>query len=93
MAVFTSPRETTINLRAPADQKTLIDRAAEVLRQTRSSFMLEASVQRAETVLADRTRFALSEEQMARFHEALDMPLPDPEALRRLLTRPPPWAR
>jgi uncharacterized protein (DUF1778 family) len=53
MATPSAPRETTVNLRAPAAQKALIDRAAEVLGQTRSSFMLEASVQRAESVLAD----------------------------------------
>lgn len=93
MATPSAPRETTVNLRAPAAQKALIDRAAEVLGQTRSSFMLEASVQRAESVLADRTRLVLDKQQMARFHRALDAPLRDPEALRRLLTRSSPWGR
>jgi uncharacterized protein (DUF1778 family) len=93
MATFAEPRETTINLRAPATQKALIDQAAELLGQSRSGFMLEASVQRAEAVLADRTRFTLDARQMSRFQKALDAPLPDPEALRRLLTRKAPWAR
>jgi uncharacterized protein (DUF1778 family) len=55
--------------------------------------MLEASLQRAEAVLADRTRFELDAGQMARFRKALDAPLPDPGALRRLLSRAAPWQR
>ena len=34
----------------------LIDRAADEMHESRSSFMLEASLARAESVLADRTR-------------------------------------
>jgi uncharacterized protein (DUF1778 family) len=83
----------TINLRVPAAKKALIDRAAEAVNESRSSFMLEASINRAETILADRTRFALSEKQMARFHAALEAPLPDPAALLRLLNRRTPWAK
>lgn len=85
-------RETTINLRAPAAVKAVIDRAAETLGVSRSGFMLEASVQRAESVLADRTRFVLDAAQMKRFHKALDAALPNPEGLRRLLSRGAPWA-
>lgn len=83
----------TINIRVPASKKALIDRAAETVSESRSSFMLEASINRAETILADRTRFALSEEQMKRFYAALEAPLPDPAALQRLLTQRPPWAK
>jgi uncharacterized protein (DUF1778 family) len=82
-----------INIRVPAAKKALIDRAAETISETRSSFMLEASISRAETVLADRTRFVLSDKQMTRFHAALEKPLPDPAALLQLLTRRTPWAR
>ena len=82
-----------INIRVPATKKALIDRAAETISQTRSSFMLEASVDRAETILADRTHFVLSDEQMKRFHDALEAPLPDPAALLQLLTRHAPWAK
>jgi uncharacterized protein (DUF1778 family) len=82
-----------INLRVPAEKKALIDRAAKVVSESRSSFILEASIHRAETILADRTHFSLSDKQMARFYEALEAPLPDPTALLRLLTRPAPWAK
>ena len=83
----------TINIRVPAGKKALIDRAAESVSETRSSFMLEASIGRAQAILADRTKFALSDRQMKRFHAALEAPLPDPAALLRLLARRAPWAK
>lgn len=91
MAVRNPVRETTINLRASAAQKNLIDQAAKLSAQSRSSFMIAASVQRAESVLADRVRFVLSEAQMAAFQAALDAPLANPEGLRDLLTHRAPW--
>jgi len=83
----------TINLRVSTATKRLIDRAADELHESRSSFMLDASVARAESVLADRTRFTLSEQQMRRFEAALEAPLPNPEALSRLLKRRAPWSK
>jgi len=83
----------TINLRVSTASKRLIDRAADEVHESRSSFMLEASIARAESVLADRTRFTLSEQQMKRFEAALESPLPNPEALAKLLKRRAPWSR
>ena len=83
----------TINLRVSTATKRLIDRAADELHESRSSFMLDASVARAESVLADRTRFTLSEQQMRRFEAALEAPLPNPEALSKLLKRRAPWSK
>lgn len=87
MASRTPLRETNINLRAQAAEKDLIDRAAGLVGQSRSSFILQASLQRAQTVLADQTRFVLSEPEWDRFLAALEAPLPDPEAVSRLLAR------
>lgn len=86
-------REKTINLRATPAQKALIERAAEITGSTRTAFVLDATLQRAETVLADRTRFVLTAAQMERFNRVLNAPLPDPVALQRLLARRPRWAR
>jgi len=83
----------TINLRVSTATKRLIDRAADEMHESRSSFMLEASLARAENVLADRTRFTLSEQQMRRFEAALEAPLPTPDALAKLLKRRAPWSR
>jgi uncharacterized protein (DUF1778 family) len=83
----------TINLRVSTTTRRLIDRAADELHESRSSFMLEASLARAENVLADRSRFLLSEQQMRKFEAALEAPLPNPDALARLLKRRTPWSR
>jgi uncharacterized protein (DUF1778 family) len=86
-------REKNINLRATSAQKALIEHACEVSGKTRTAFVLDATLQCAEAVLADRTRFFLSDAQMDHFITALDAPLPDPAALRALLARTPYWAR
>ena len=86
-------REKTINLRATPAQKALIERAAESSGVTRTAFVLDASLQRAEAVLADRTRFELPTAQMDRFLKSLDAPLPAPAALKKLLSRKPRWER
>jgi uncharacterized protein (DUF1778 family) len=89
----TAIREKTINLRATPAQKALIERAAEAAGETRTAFVLDASLQRAEAVLADRVHFELSPAQMERFTRALDAPVSDRVALRKLLARKPRWAR
>lgn len=89
----TAVREKTINLRATEAQKSLIKRAADATGETYTAFMLDASMERAESVLADRLHFELPAAQMKRFLAALDAPLPAPEALRELLARKPQWAR
>ena len=89
----TVTREKTINLRTTSAQKVVIERAAETSGKTRTAFILDATLQRAEAVLADRKYFVLSDAQMNRFVAALDAPLPNPGALRSLLSRKPHWAR
>ena len=93
MPASPTQRETKINLRAKTAQRERIDRAAEVLGQNRTSFMLEAALHRAEEVLADRTRFVLDARRMAQFQRALATPLPDAAALARLLATRSPWDR
>jgi uncharacterized protein (DUF1778 family) len=80
-------------LRATPAQKALIERAAQSTGVTRTAFVLEASLQRAGDVLADRTRFELPAAQMNRFLKSLDAPLPDPAALKKLLSRKSRWER
>lgn len=89
----TTIREKTINLRTTPAQKALIERAAVATGATRTAFMLDASLERAEAVLADRVHFELPAAQMTRFLAALEAPAPDPAALRKLLARTPRWAR
>ena len=93
MAAAVATRETTINLRAPAAQRALIDQAAQVQGKTRTDFMLEAAYEKAQQVLLDRTVFALDAKSLDRFVKLLDAPLKTNKALSRLLTKLAPWER
>lgn len=84
---------TVINLRAPHAKRTLIDQAAQASGKNRTEFILDASCEKAQEVLADRTQFALSAKAFKRFNELLDAPLPSPEALAKLLRTRAPWER
>ncbi|MBI3344265.1 MAG: DUF1778 domain-containing protein [Gammaproteobacteria bacterium] len=81
----------TISIRAKAQQRDLIDQAAERLNRSRSDFMLEASCREAEDVLLDQTYFALDADVFAQFQEMLDNPPTQTDRLRRLLTTKAPW--
>ena len=89
------PRETpvSINLRAKARQRDLIDQAAGKLGRSRSDFMLEASCRKAEDVLIDQAFFAVDGRTFAKFQAMLDQPLPSTGKLRRLLKTKAPWDR
>jgi len=90
----TQTRETgsvSINIRAKARQRDLIDQAAERLGRSRSDFMLEAACREAEAVLLDQTFFTVDEVTFAQFQALLDNPLPPTDKLRRLLKTKAPW--
>ncbi|MEF8982648.1 type II toxin-antitoxin system TacA family antitoxin [Thiohalorhabdus sp.] len=84
-------RETPINLRALPAQRALIDRARQLTGKSRTEFVLEAACREAENTLLDQRLFLLDEERFAAFEEALDAPVKDNPALRKLLTTPAPW--
>jgi len=83
----------SINIRAKARQRDLIDQAAERLGRSRSDFMLEAACRRAEDTLLDQTYFAVNATVFAKFQELLDRPLPPTDRLRRLLRTKAPWEK
>jgi uncharacterized protein (DUF1778 family) len=83
----------TINIRAKARQRDLIDQAAERLGRSRSDFMLDASCKAAEDVLLDQTYFGLSEAKFAEFQALLDAPPVASDRLRRTLTAKAPWEK
>jgi uncharacterized protein (DUF1778 family) len=93
MAASSATRETVINLRAPAAQRTLIDQAAQAQGKSRTDFMLEAACEKAQQVLLDRTVFSLDARRFARFAQILDAPVRTSKALHRLLARRGPWER
>lgn len=86
-------RDVTINVRASAHVRDLIDRAAAAAGTTRSGFMLESARARAEDVLLERTLFALDDKRFARFAKQLDRPPTPTKRLRRLLAAKAPWEK
>lgn len=81
----------SINIRAKAKQRDLIDQAAESLGRSRSDFMLEAACSKAEDVLLDQTFFALESDAFAKFQAMLDAPSESNDRLRRFLNEKSPW--
>lgn len=86
----TSARE-TINLRASAEQKALIDRAANRLGKSRTEFMLDSAREAAENALLDQRLFPLDDAHYAEFVARLDAPVEPPESLKKVLLEPSPW--
>ena len=84
---------TVINLRAPRQQRSLIDRAAALVGKTRTEFMLEASRERAEQVLLDQTLLVATPAQHAKFLALMKTPLGKNTKLKRLLARRAPWEK
>lgn len=83
-------RDVTLNIRAEARQRDLIDRAAQALGKSRSDFMLESACREAEAVLLDRRYFTLDEAAFDAFLARLDEPAPARE-LVDLLAAKAPW--
>ena len=81
----------SINIRAKARQRDLIDQAADRLGRSRSDFMLEVACREAENVLLDQAFFTVDERTYAKFQALLDQPLPQTDKLRRLLKTKAPW--
>lgn len=73
----------SINIRAKAKQRDLIDQAANRLGRSRSDFMLEAACREAEDVLLDQAFFTVDEGTFAKFQALLDRPLPPTDKLSR----------
>jgi uncharacterized protein (DUF1778 family) len=91
MAHFHTKQTVSINIRAKARQRDLIDQAAERLGRSRSDFMLEAACSKAEDVLLDQVFFSVDADTFAKFQSLLDKPLPPNDKLRRLLKGNVPW--
>ena len=83
----------SINIRAKARQRDLIDQAAEKQGRSRSEFMLEASCREAEEVILNQTFFTVNTDTFAQLEALLDRPLPATDKLRRLLKTKAPWEK
>jgi uncharacterized protein (DUF1778 family) len=80
-----------IQIRASAETKAILIRAATTREQTLSEFMMESACRQAEHTLLDQRTFPLNDDAHARFLALLDSP-PTPSAkVRARLNRKAPW--
>jgi len=83
----------TINLRAPAQARDLIDCAAAVEGKSRTEFMLDSACRHAQEVLLTKRLFVLEGDKYDQLIELLDAPPPPNGALKRLLLGKSPWEK
>jgi uncharacterized protein (DUF1778 family) len=76
-----------VHLRVAAGDDQLFRSAAAVARESLSEFLVESGRERAERVLADRTRFVLSDADWRAFTAALDRPAREIPAVVELFRR------
>ena len=67
-------KDRRLNLRVALEDEDLFREAAELEHESLSQFIVESARERAERLLADRTRFVLDDEQWAAFTAALERP-------------------
>jgi uncharacterized protein (DUF1778 family) len=85
-----APRE-TLNIRIPAAERNLIDRAAQSSGKTRTDFILGAARRAAEEALLDRALILVSPARFDKFLALLEQPGKPNARLRRTMKMAPPW--
>ena len=83
--------EPPLSMRVDSATKSLIDRAADVLGQSRTEFVLSSARERATEVLLNRSLFILGDNDWNAFTAALDEAPPANAKLRAMLSRKAPW--
>lgn len=86
-----SSRRETLNLRIRAEERGLIDRAAQVRGKNRTDFILDAARRAAEEALLERAILSVSPEAYADFLARLEAPPQPNERLQRTMQTPLPW--
>jgi len=86
-------KDETIQIRASAELKTLLNRAATLRNQKLSEFMLSSARREAEAALLDQRLFLLAPAPHERFLAILDKPPRISAETRRRLSRKPIWER
>jgi uncharacterized protein (DUF1778 family) len=81
-------KDTRWNLRVAADTNAFVRQAASARHQNLTEFVLEAALDEAERVLADRSRFVLAEESWNEFARLLERPVRDNPGLAMLFAKP-----
>ncbi len=77
-----------IDIRTTATAKAILQQAAASVHKSVSEFLLDIGLSHASETLADRTLFALNDEQWQQFQDALDSPPKENVRLKKLLNEP-----
>ena len=87
--------EVNIHLRARAQDKSLIDQAAELVGANRSQFMLASALKEARNVLLDQTTLYADAKTFRKVLDWMDAPATVDETvgMKRLLASKAPWPR
>lgn len=86
-------KDDVIQIRASAETKSILNRAAMLRGQKLSEFMLDSARRQAEETLLDQRNFFLAPEDHEKFVAMLDRPTKPTAELRALLRRKPSWER
>ncbi|MDE2113039.1 MAG: DUF1778 domain-containing protein [Alphaproteobacteria bacterium] len=88
-----SRKDDIIQIRAPAETKAMLNRAAQLRGQKLSEFMIESAWRQAEEAFLDQRVFFLDAKAHDAFLALLDAPAKPNAALRALMARKPAWQR
>jgi len=91
MAAPTRARDRRLEVRTTAEERDLIDRAAEASGTDLTSFVVEHLTDAARQVLADRDSFTLDTEAAAEWERVNRRPAKELAGLKRLMQRPSPF--
>jgi uncharacterized protein (DUF1778 family) len=86
-------KDSLIQIRASAETKAILGRAAELRGQKLSEFMLDSARRQAEEAILDQRAFFLDAEAHDKFLAMLDKPAQPSEAVRARANRKPVWQR
>ncbi len=86
-------KDDVIQIRASAETKAVLNRAATLRGQKLSEFMLDSARRQAEETILDQRAFFLDARAHAQFVAMLDHPAKPANEVRARLRRMPPWER
>ena len=84
-------KDDVIQIRASAETKAILNRAAVLRGQKLSEFLLDSARRRAEETILDQRAFFLDPDAHEKFLAMLDKPAKPTNELRQLMKRKPPW--